>query len=648
MATNKACLVLLLFAGCGDSGAPIDDDLAAPADAAAPLDASVPRDAGAPRDASPQPDLVAPCPAPQIRCGGHCVDPRTDVAHCGGCGTPCPAIANGAPSCVQGVCGVASCAAGFANCNQQAADGCEVDLTSNGSNCGRCGAACAMGSVCSASVCTLQCAPPTTKCANSCVDTMTDPSACGGCGVACPAITHGIRGCAGGACTIAACDPGWTDCDHQVAKGCDVHTDTDPAHCGGCDTACSGAHATMACDLGVCVIARCAQGFADCDHHVSDGCEVATATDSKNCGACGVACAPVAHGAVGCGAGSCAITGCAANYGNCDGNYANGCETTLLVDAANCGKCGVTCGVGMACAGGACVKAGIFTPLNSGTGAAFNGVWGSGPLDVYAVGGIANGLWSAVIVHSSDEGQSWQMQMPSGQVLHAVWGSGPGDVYAVGDNDVALHTGDGGKTWKALDIGQPGQVLTVWGSGPNDVYIGASLGTVLHSTDGGQSWATTKLPTFQFVSTIWGSGPGDVYAGANASDASGGIYHTADGGKTWQKQSVAANYWVLAIWGSGPTSVWAAGESASMMHSAGMGAAWSSVATGASGALYGMWGSSANDIWAAGGNGLLHSTDGGKTWPPTATPQGPLAVWGSSANDVWVVGSSGMILHRVQ
>ncbi|MDI1483908.1 hypothetical protein [Polyangium sp. y55x31] len=58
--------------------------------------------------------------------------------------------------------------------------------------------------------------------ANGCeVDTQVDPAHCGACGAACTA-TNGTPGCSAGSCVIAACDPGRSDCDDDPSNGCEV------------------------------------------------------------------------------------------------------------------------------------------------------------------------------------------------------------------------------------------------------------------------------------------------------------------------------------------------------------------------------------------------------------------------------------------
>ncbi len=93
------------------------------------------------------------CPAGTTACAGACRDLRIDVANCGACGKVCAPIPNGTTTCLAGMCGIGNCYAGYANCNNIAVDGCEINLLTDSRNCGMCGKACAAGSSCNAGVC---------------------------------------------------------------------------------------------------------------------------------------------------------------------------------------------------------------------------------------------------------------------------------------------------------------------------------------------------------------------------------------------------------------------------------------------------------------------------------------------------------------
>ncbi len=122
---------------------------------------------------------------------------------------------------------------------------------------------------------------------------------------------------------------------------------------------CALPNATGRCAAGACEVASCTSGYTDCNRQPSDGCEVRTGNDVNNCGRCGARCPVPAHTTVGCASGMCIPTACAAGYGDCDGDPANGCEADLATDALHCGACGQTCTrlnvAGAACAVGRCV-----------------------------------------------------------------------------------------------------------------------------------------------------------------------------------------------------------------------------------------------------------------------------------------------------
>ncbi len=78
----------------------------------------------------------------KVLCGFECADLLNDVGNCGACGAGCkPPGPNQARACKKGVCEY-ECAPGFADCNGDPSDGCEVNLNIHPANCGACGNAC--------------------------------------------------------------------------------------------------------------------------------------------------------------------------------------------------------------------------------------------------------------------------------------------------------------------------------------------------------------------------------------------------------------------------------------------------------------------------------------------------------------------------
>ena len=297
-------------------------------------------------------------------CAGACADLQGDARNCGACGKAC-AFNNAAATCRASVCTPGACNPGFSDCNANPMDGCEVSLSGDTGNCGACGKSCAVPNAvaaCIGGACSLgACNPGFRNCdgdaANGCeTNSDKDSANCGGCGSSCAQLPQAMAQCVAGACAIGACAQGYGNCDKIDGNGCEVDITTSLAHCGACGSACPVlANVVVTCVAGKCVIGGCAQGYTDCDMNMNNGCEVRLASDLKNCGACGNACAGNAPNAMaGCINGMCSFA-CNAGWGNCDNNLGNGCERDTSSDAANCGACGKACAGGEVCVLGMCV-----------------------------------------------------------------------------------------------------------------------------------------------------------------------------------------------------------------------------------------------------------------------------------------------------
>jgi hypothetical protein len=296
-------------------------------------------------------------------CAGKCSDVTTDLTNCGLCGNACMGK-NAMWSCKTSMCNVTMCSQGFGDCNGSASDGCEATLATDPNNCGGCNMKCTVmngvgscaNNACGIGMCNAGFGNCDNNLMNGCeTNTSGDPLNCGMCGTKCT-YANGVGACVASMCALAMCNNGFSNCDNNLANGCEAATASDPNNCGGCNMKCQGANATETCSASKCVISSCTNGFKDCDMMAGDGCEVATATDPNNCGACGMKCQPGANVAtVGCAASACTIVSCNAGFANCDGSVANGCEINTNSDANNCSKCGMKCPNNQTCKNGACM-----------------------------------------------------------------------------------------------------------------------------------------------------------------------------------------------------------------------------------------------------------------------------------------------------
>ncbi|NCQ59708.1 MAG: hypothetical protein GW913_03445 [Myxococcales bacterium] len=315
---------------------------------------------------------------------------RADVNHCGGCGTVCD-YANANASCTSGTCAMGACDFGFADCNADPSDGCEVEPQSDPMNCGRCGTVCdgarlhTTAVACSFGRCAIDDVAPACEAGwadcdsnpfNGCeTPTDRDPNNCGTCGTSC-GEANALTTCSAGACAFNRCQPGFADCDADASSftpgsnGCETAVDSDPSNCGSCGTSCGSApNGTNACFFGRCGIGSCATGFDDCDGILSNGCESHTPSDPDNCGACGNRCA-VPNGSSSCTGGICSFVRCNPGWADCDGLEATGCEVNTTVDPAHCGSCANDCTALPGVTGAACGGAGLCTFRSCATGLA--------------------------------------------------------------------------------------------------------------------------------------------------------------------------------------------------------------------------------------------------------------------------------------
>ena len=287
--------------------------------------------------------------------GNGCETSTTDeVSSCGGCERRCT-TQHGTTSCVEGVC-LPSCVAGISgDCDGDTLNGCEVALDDNAEACGSCSLRCSNphGTTrCAAGVCMPVCDSGYSDCdgdpTNGCETVIaTNPMHCGACNVGCDTS---FQVCAAASCQVSTCPAGQGDCD-AVASDCETELTSNVEACGFCDNVCSVSHGTPSCVAASCAIAACEPGFDDCDGLVTSGCEANLAGDPAHCGGCGQACANP-HGTTSCAGGTCSPT-CSVGWGNCDSVAQNGCETPFGT-VANCNSCGNVCPNAMSGASAVC------------------------------------------------------------------------------------------------------------------------------------------------------------------------------------------------------------------------------------------------------------------------------------------------------
>lgn len=167
-----------------------------------------------------------------------------------------------------------------------------VDLKANRLNCGACDQACADGKDCVMGKCQISCGGTSVRCGDKCFDVKQDPLNCGDCGKTCPTGMNALALCAAGMCQ-SVCKAPFHDCDAKPDDGCETDVTANKDNCGACGAVCPAmaSHASPKCTAGACQ-PNCDPGFGDCDGDVANGCEVDLSKDMNNCGVCGTKCDP--------------------------------------------------------------------------------------------------------------------------------------------------------------------------------------------------------------------------------------------------------------------------------------------------------------------------------------------------------------------
>jgi hypothetical protein len=186
------------------------------------------------------------------------------------------------------------------------------------------------------------CTAPQKLCGSACVN-MDDPAyGCSpdGCAPCVSGEPHATVACANGSCVLGACAPGWDDCDNDATNGCETNTDSEKYDCGGCGVACTIPHSSEECVGGTCTFVSCVSGYDNCNGVEADGCE-SDLDDPSTCGSCFNACASPPHATAQCSGDTCSFN-CTGDYEDCNSDSSDGCEADLS-GPANCHGCGNVC-----------------------------------------------------------------------------------------------------------------------------------------------------------------------------------------------------------------------------------------------------------------------------------------------------------------
>lgn len=281
------------------------------------------------------------------------------------------------------------------------------------------------------------------------------------------------------------------------------------------------------------------------------------------------------------------------------------------------------------------------------------GIWGTGPHDVWAVGGTTD---RGLVLHS--DGSGWTRSGVAGAILYTVYGFTESNVYAVGDGGLILHYD--GTAWTRVESGTSLPLFGLWGASGDDVWIvGGNVsgppGSAVVLRGSGTSFApVSDLPADLAPSALFkvhGFGADDVIMVGN-----GGVLRWDGAG--WSRDDVPTTETLFSTWGRGANDLYAVGGryAVEVLHSDGQ--TWSQLADMPIGSgLRAVFTSPNAPTIAVGASSLVLEIDRDGamtqvTLPDLGADQFLHGVWGDGQGTTYIAASnypqatSGLILRR--
>ncbi|MBN1770462.1 MAG: hypothetical protein JXB32_04305 [Deltaproteobacteria bacterium] len=339
------------------------------------------------------------------------------------------------------------------------------------------------------------------------------------------------------------------------------------------------------------------------------------------------------------------------------------------------------------------VGAGTWTPVATGTTGSIEALWGTGPDDIWAVGGWVEpivlhydgtawapddsvpridpmGYYSIASRASGDlviaarsggmlqrSGGVWRpMEGAATYTLRSLWGNSPQEVYALG----TAVDGTGAPSTAVLQYDGTAWRLPHWRArvGARDGWSDAGDLVLVNGDDSlhrfdGTAWEAWNVMFLDAtLLALWGTSVDDLWAvGGPLGSGQPGVFHRSGGSWTpWTVEPPVTGVELLDVTGLGADLVLAVGTGGTVLRRNAAGTALEALASGTTETLRSVWALSATEAFAVGDGGTILRWDG-TAWTTMSSPADPWAgrrldgVWAGSPTSAFAVGEGGLLLR---
>jgi len=274
---------------------------------------------------------------------------------------------------------------------------------------------------------------------------------------------------------------------------------------------------------------------------------------------------------------------------------------------------------------------------NSGTTNSLRGVFFTGPMIGFSVGGLGS------ILKTVDGGLNWLPQNSGTyNFLASVYFVDANIGWVCGQNGIIKKTTDGGYSWVAQSSGTSNPLWSIYFVNSNTGWAVGDTGTVVRTSNGGANWSLqTNLISDDFLSVYFN----DSNTGWAVGDA-GWVFKTTDGGMTWIISQVGP-WWLHSVYFTSSNTGYAAGYSGTILKTDNAGSSWAPYSTDTTAGFLEVCFVNSDNGWAVGENGIIYNTtNAGQSWnlQASGTLKKLFSVFFTDQNNGWAVGNDGIIL----